>query len=287
MFRIGEFSKITMTAITQLRYYDEIGLFQPESTDQLTGYRYYSMAQVPKLHRILALKELGLSLDQIQRLVADDISIEEIRGMLVLKKAQVEQDVRAEIMRLRNIEIHLEQMTDDGTLPQDGITLKRLPPTAFLGARRIFPTLSDGAAYIIETAQLIPRRLPKTLLGHFTVLFHGDAFDVDNADIELGFLLNAAGSTSVRVDHDDELSTSRLPEVASAACALHVGPLDTIFETYTKVGRWIEHNHYALAGPVREVFITPPPPDARNETVCEIQIPVEAKQSKGLEPHAH
>jgi DNA-binding transcriptional MerR regulator len=287
MFRIGEFSTITMTAITQLRYYDEIGLFQPEYTDQHTGYRYYSMAQAPKLHRILALKELGLSLDQIQRLVADDISVEELRGMLVLKKAQVEQDVRAEIMRLRNIEIHLQQIADDGTLPQDGITLKRLPTTAFLGSRRIFPELSDGAASIIETARRIPRKLPKTLLGHFTILFHGDAFDIENADIELGFVLNAAASASVHVDHDDDLATSVLPEVAAAACALHAGPFDTIIETYARVGRWIERNHYTLAGPVREVFITPPPPDACNETVCEIQIPVEAKQAKRLNPHEH
>jgi effector-binding domain-containing protein len=113
-------------------------------------------------------------------------------------------------------------------------------------------------------------------VGHFTVLFHGDAFDVENADIELGFLLNAAESMPMQVDHDDEFSPSLLAEVASAACALHVGPLDTIIETYAKVGRWIERNHYTLAGPVREVFITPPQPDARNEAVCEIQIPVEA-----------
>lgn len=282
MFRIGEFSKITMTAITQLRYYDEIGLFQPEYTDQFTGYRYYSMAQVPKLHRILALKELGLSLDQIQRLIAGEISAEEIRGMLVLKKAQVEQDMRAELMRLRNIEIHLQQMTDGGRLPQDGISLKRLPTAAFLGSRRSFPKLSDGAAYIIETSQRIPKRLPKTVLGHFTILFHGEAFDIENADIELGFLLNSPVSTPVRFAHDYELSTSLLPEVASAACALHAGPLDTIIETYARVGHWIEHNHYTLAGPVREVFITPPQPDPQSETVCEIQMPVERQQAKQL-----
>jgi effector-binding domain-containing protein len=152
-----------------------------------------------------------------------------------------------------------------------------------MGSRRIFPKVEDGAAHLTETSERIPRRFPKTPLGHFTVLFHGDAFDVENADIELGFLLDSEASMSVRLDHDDDLSTSVLPEVASAACALHVGPLDTILEAYTKVGRWIEHNHYTLAGPVREVFITPPQPDALNQTVCEIQIPVEAKQSQRLE----
>ena len=95
MFRIGEFSRIAQTPITQLRYYDEIGLFQPEHTDKFTGYRYYRAAQLPDLNRILAMKELGLTLEQIKRLVADDVSAEEIRGMLSLKKAQVEQELQS------------------------------------------------------------------------------------------------------------------------------------------------------------------------------------------------
>ena len=47
MFRIGEFSKIAQAPISQLRYYDQIGLFQPAHTDKLTSYRYYSADQLP------------------------------------------------------------------------------------------------------------------------------------------------------------------------------------------------------------------------------------------------
>ena len=97
MFRIGEFSKISQTPITQLRYYDEIGLFQPEQIDEFTGYRYYSASQLPNLNRILAMKSLGLTLEQIQKLVVDQVSADEIRGMLALKKAQVEQELRSQI----------------------------------------------------------------------------------------------------------------------------------------------------------------------------------------------
>lgn len=87
MFRIGEFSKIAQVSGRLLRYYDEIGLLSPEFTDPQTGYRYYSARQLPRLNRILVLKELGLSLEQIARLLDRDTSADEIRGMLTLRKA--------------------------------------------------------------------------------------------------------------------------------------------------------------------------------------------------------
>lgn len=78
MFRIGEFSKIAQVPGSLLRYYDQIGLLKPAHIDQWTGYRYYSAKQLPRLHRILALKELGLTLDQITRLVDEEVSAAEI-----------------------------------------------------------------------------------------------------------------------------------------------------------------------------------------------------------------
>ena len=65
MFRIGEFSQIARVSGRLLRYYDSIGLLRPVRIDPATGYRYYSADQLPRLNSILALKELGLSLDQV------------------------------------------------------------------------------------------------------------------------------------------------------------------------------------------------------------------------------
>ena len=73
MFRIGEFAQIAQVSSRQLRFYDQIGLLQPAHTDGQTGYRYYSIRQLPRLNSIVALKELGLSLEQIDPLLKDQV----------------------------------------------------------------------------------------------------------------------------------------------------------------------------------------------------------------------
>ena len=116
MFRIGEFSQIARVSGRLLRYYDSIGLLRPQRTDPETGYRYYSAGQLERLNRILALKELGLSLDQVARMLDDKISAAEIRGMLALKKAELERSLAEEAARLRHIESRLTQIEQQGSL---------------------------------------------------------------------------------------------------------------------------------------------------------------------------
>src|SRR5215212_3993913 len=85
MFRIGEFAQIAQVSGRQLRFYDQLGLLRPAHVDQQTGYRYYTIRQLPRLNSILALKELGLALEQIGPLLEDRISPADLRSMLVLK----------------------------------------------------------------------------------------------------------------------------------------------------------------------------------------------------------
>src|SRR5687768_11841153 len=138
MFRIGEFSKIAQVPGSVLRYYDQIGLLKPAHIDPWTDYRYYSASQLPRLHRILALKELGLTLDQITQLVDDEVSNEEIRGMLTLRKAQVEQNVQEEIARLRQIEARL-QFIEAPDQPAFDIVLKSVPVQRYFSIREVLP----------------------------------------------------------------------------------------------------------------------------------------------------
>jgi DNA-binding transcriptional MerR regulator len=86
MFRTGEFSHLARVSKRLLQFYDEIGLLKPAHIDLQTGYRYYSAKQLPQLNRILALKDLGFSLDQIREMLQAKISDEAIEDMLLLKK---------------------------------------------------------------------------------------------------------------------------------------------------------------------------------------------------------
>ncbi len=65
MMKIGDFSKLSRVSIKALRYYDEMGLLKPIEIDRFTGYRYYSASQLSSLNRIIALKDMGFSLEQI------------------------------------------------------------------------------------------------------------------------------------------------------------------------------------------------------------------------------
>jgi DNA-binding transcriptional MerR regulator len=82
MPKIGDFSKLAQVSVKTLRYYADLGLLKPNSVDRYAGYRYYTPQQLPRLNRILALKELGLSLVQIERLLGEDLPAQELQRLM-------------------------------------------------------------------------------------------------------------------------------------------------------------------------------------------------------------
>jgi len=80
MLKIGDFSRLSQVSVKTLRYYDEVGLLKPTQVDQVSGYRYYSVAQLRQLHRILALRDLGFSLEQIAHVLDGEPSIEALKS---------------------------------------------------------------------------------------------------------------------------------------------------------------------------------------------------------------
>jgi len=104
MLKIGEFAHLGQVTVRTLQYYDEIGLLRPAHVDPWTGYRYYSRDQLSRLHHILTLKDLGLSLEQIGPLLDDDLPPAEVRGMLRLKEAELadqRQEVETQLVRVQ------------------------------------------------------------------------------------------------------------------------------------------------------------------------------------------
>lgn len=82
---------------------------------------------MPRLNRILALKDLGLSLEQIATLLNDKLSAEQIRGMLRLKQLEVQERVGEEQARLARVEARLRQIEGEGKMPTYEVVIKKVP----------------------------------------------------------------------------------------------------------------------------------------------------------------
>src|SRR5215471_17759844 len=178
MFRTGEFSHIARVSKRLLQYYDEIGLLQPAHVDPQTGYRYYSASQLPRLNRILALKDLGLSLDQITVMMQSDISDEEIHGMLLMKKAELEHTVQEDLHRLRGIEARIEQ--NQVAVDALDVVIKSIPAQLFLSIRTMIPTPEQMLHLVHYVQSVLPSRVDQRILGLFAGIVYSDSFRLTN-----------------------------------------------------------------------------------------------------------
>jgi len=143
MIRIGDFSKLSRVSVKTLRYYDEVGLLKPIQVDRVTGYRYYEFDQLPQLYRILALKDLGFSLEEIGHLLESDLSVEQMRGMLRLRQAEIRQRMEEEAGRLERVELWLRQIEQEDSMSKYDVVIKKLEPIKVASVRGVVPTPPD------------------------------------------------------------------------------------------------------------------------------------------------
>ena len=273
MFRIGEFSQIARVSGRLLRYYDSIGLLRPVRIDPQTGYRYYRANQLPQLNRILALKELGLSLEQIGRMLDEKISADEIRGMLMLRKAELERSLAEEATRLRHIQSRLQQIDEQGAIADYDVVVKSARPQPFLALRATFPGIAEVVATLRDVARTVTARVPAAAREHLVVVAHSD-FDDQDLDLEIGFGLTRAVPRGVLLPDRREMTTRELPAAATLATLVRSGPLYQSHLAFGALGVWMEANGFRVTGPCREVFLEPPAQSADADMVMEIQFPV-------------
>src|SRR4051794_30396549 len=117
MLSIGDFARLGNVSPRMLRHYDQVGLLRPERVDPSTGYRSYGVAQLVRLHRLLALRDLGFNLDRVGELLDDEPPVEQLRGMLRLRRAQIEETLADEHARLRRVEAHLRALEGSTAMP--------------------------------------------------------------------------------------------------------------------------------------------------------------------------
>ena len=138
MFKIGDFSRLSLVSVKALRYYDELGLLKPARVDEFTGYRYYSASQLTRLNRLLAMKDMGMSLEQIALLLDKELTPDQIRGMLRLKQVELRQQLVEGQARLARIGAWLQAFEQEVTMPAYDVVLKKVAPlqVAWIDAHR-------------------------------------------------------------------------------------------------------------------------------------------------------
>ena len=272
MFRIGEFSTIARVSKRLLQYYDEIDLFKPDHVDPYTGYRSYSAKQLSQLNRILALKELGLNLDQIAAMVRDEVSDADIHGMLRLKKAEVEHTLRNDLHRLRQIEARLQHngRADDAL----DVMIISVPAQHFLSVRTIIPSPAAMHELVRLAQDVVPKRVSAGLLGPIVGVVYSKEFTLIDNDVAFGYVLKQPVQAPIVLSDEYVLQMQELPAVSTMATAVQVGGPDLVFGALERIGQWIEAHGYRIAGPYREIAVALPVSESSPDMVVEVQMPV-------------
>jgi predicted transcriptional regulator YdeE/DNA-binding transcriptional MerR regulator len=280
MIKIGDFAKLANVTIKALRHYAALDLLRPVWTDRYSGYRYYTLEQLPRLNRILALKEMGFSLDQVRTLLDGELTAEQLRQMFNHKQAELEQHVQAEQDRLRRVAARLETIEQEGRLPAYEVTLKAAPALAVASLRSGVAAQTDLSARSLSMraqirAWLERQRLPPS--HQWLVRYHaapaGSAMELEVAavleDPPRRLRAPAAGRP---------IGLEVLPAVESLACILQRTGERPLPEAYTALYAWLERNRYHTTGPAREVMLDDPAQPESPWRFTEVQLPVQSNQ---------
>jgi DNA-binding transcriptional MerR regulator len=283
VLRIGEFAWLGQVTVETLRHYDRIGLLKPVHLDRFTGYRYYSLDQLPRLNRVLALKDLGLPLKEIVRMLDRDVSADEIRGILEIKETELMEQIQEARKRLARVETRLRQIVLEGKMPEYEVLLKTVDAQWIASVREtisswdqdvVGPTMSRMFEEVEEHLCSRGAKIggPGISLWHQRQLTPKSSEEDEAIDVEIAAPIDGP------VEEGDRVKVRKLPKMEVAYTVNH-GSFSGLPPAKQAVFSWIEENGYRLVGPVREVYLHfDPHPQVNADSphhVTEVQFPVE------------
>ena len=271
MLNIGEFARLGQVSPRMLRHYDEIGMLNPEQVDPANGYRLYSAYQLSRLHRILALRDLGFTLDQIGEILEENPPVEQFRGMLRIRQAQIEQSVNDEQERLRRVEAHLRALEGSNSVDVQDVVIKHTQPI------RVAQSAAEGLTHA-DIGPAFERLLPE-VLAHLDSVgakngISAAYYEDQNGTAEEGCIVLHAGFEigEQEVPEGERVKIVDLP-VVEVASLVHRGSMDNINASWEALVRWIEDSGYRLSGDCRELYHEWNPEDPARH-VTELQQPI-------------
>lgn len=270
LHRIGAFAARSGFSIKALRFYDEIGLLSPAAVSEGSRYRLYNAVQLERARQIRALKELGLSLPEIARLldgaVSEQVTLEAAEARLIGALADRGRElaaVRARLARLRA----------QGPLGTPYVRLRQQPARRIASVRDVLSAAADAAELRRELAasvgRWVNRRVGRSPWG---ALWHGCGHRGEKLEAEAFVAVRAEARPGGRV------RVWELP-AAATACA-ETADEDAAAEVgYDALRVWLGAHGRVLGGPKRELYRdgTPDEPGAQR---LEIHFPLAASPDR-------
>lgn len=252
VFGIGSFARLGQVSVRTLHHYDEVGLLTPAEVDGRTGYRWYRAEQLHRLNRIIALRDLGFPLQEIRVIVDETVTIEELRGMLRLRRAEAIERRDAENERLRLVEARLRQIESEDRASDYDIVVKRLEPLRVVTRQANIATFGAPIGPVLGRLRLeVQDELTDNgidVTGPWLALYE------DSGDDLVPITVIAA----VPIDFDavvpGSLVARELPDVSKAATTIHRGTMACIDDGYQALLRWTETTGERVVGYSREVY---------------------------------
>jgi DNA-binding transcriptional MerR regulator len=265
--KIGNFARIAQVTVQTLRHYDDLGLLKPAEVDTLSGYRYYVLDQLPRLHRILALKDLGFSLEQVARLLEDDLLADDLRGMLRLKQSELRQQVDEGLGRLERLEARLRLIEQEEHYPDYEVIIKRIDPSRIASVRGVIPSYWEEGPLWGELFRQL-ERAGISACGPYLSLYHSGEPEID---------VEACAPLSPEATSVEVLSVQTLPVIERMASTIHRGSFSGLAGAYAALLKWIDANGYRVAGPDRSIYLRlPEAGQSRHDptAITEMQVPI-------------
>jgi DNA-binding transcriptional MerR regulator len=282
VFKIGEFSRLGQVSARMLRHYDQLGLLKPGHTDRFTSYRYYTLDQLSRLHRILALKGLGIPLEQITDLLRkdQDISAEKLRGMLLVRQAELTQDLQAKQWQLAEVNARLQQIEQEGQpLPYE-VVVKPVPAQTVASVRAVVATIAEMAFYCRSLYAQLYASLERhgiEPLGTEVTLYHAEEYTETDIEVETAVLVDRRHLG--KPVNDGTYTIAELPASDLTAALIYQGPFDEVTAAILALLKYVAQHDHAPAGPLRELHLSGRAHDEhgveQEAPVIELQLPIQ------------
>jgi DNA-binding transcriptional MerR regulator len=266
LLQIGEFARLTGLPVRTVRYYGDLGLLPPAETDPSSGYRRYRVSQVERANRLQALKETGLSLDEIRLVLDDQLSGEQFQQLLELKIAELEQEKDLIAERLQRAKAQLLLVQQRLERPMAEVTIKTLDRTTIAFVR-------DQIGGVAEIGPMFPKLFgavnPADGVGPAANIYHYFADDGSSIDIEAAIPVPDGYEAAAPAE-------TRVIEPVEVASLMHHGAFNRLHEAHADLLGWVEANGYTISGPAYEwnLVCTEPVTQDNESYITEVQVEV-------------